>query len=164
MRIRESNSWGLPLPWAPNPRGGKGEFGGCRSRGKGGESRQGKHFDSQSRGFCHRLEILDFKAKCHRATRSQGIFFGKCQNEAISRGKCLTAPHPQSLEPPCCWQCHPRGLGKGRGREGGREGGQSPHPSIRSVSMGALSTLITGKKKKIIPSPFPPAKAGEGLL
>lgn len=127
--------------------------------GKGEESRQGKHFDSQSRGFCHRLEILDFEAKCHRATRSQGIFFGKCQNEAISRGKCLTAPHPQSLEPPCCWQCHPRGLGKGMGREGGRTKPPSLHPQRFH---GSSLNPHYWKKKKKNPKPFSTCQGGRG--
>lgn len=69
--------------------------------------------------------------------------------------RCL---HGHSSKPSRCWQCHPRGPGKGRGR---REGGQSPRPFIRSVSMGALTTLITGKNN---PEPFPTSKAGEGLL
>lgn len=121
---------------------------------KGGESRQGKGFDSQSPGFCHRLEILDFKAKCQRATRSQGIFFGKCQNAGVPEGNVSVPPSP---EPPRCWQCHPRGWGRAGG---GREGGRTKPPSLHPQRF--HGSFLNPHYWKNNPKPFSTCQGGRG--
>lgn len=94
---------------APQSLGRKKGIGGCSSTG-----REGKCFDSPSLGFCHRLEILDFKAKCQRATRSRGIFFGKCQSQALAEGNVSLPLSPQPGASPLL-AVPPEGAGEGQG-------------------------------------------------
>lgn len=136
------------LPWDPNSwgEGRKRRIGGCSSSGR--EERQGRG-NVLTPGL--RVFVTGWRSWISKQNASvrQGagkFSLGNVKMKHFQR-EMSHCHHPHSPEPSRCWQCHPRGLGKGRGREGG----QSPHPSIRSVSMGALTTLITGK---IIPALF----------
>lgn len=129
MRISEPNSWGLPLSWYPNPwgQGRKRGIRGCSSRGR--EESQGRENILIPNLWVFvtgwRSRIPKQNASVRQGAREFSMGNVKTQQFQREMSHC---PHPQSPEPPRCWQCHPRGQGKGRGREGGRTKPPSLHP------------------------------------